>query len=312
MGWYGLATYAVDGNMRPALVLEDLLFDLEAVFRAQNSNAELPAWLASLNSIISGWDSTEKEVETLALVARSLVQDNKITPVENGVARLEAPYMPGRIFCTASNYIEHAKEMETVLAAKAESSPYVFMKANTAVIGPKQTIRIPPETEKPDWEVELGVVIGRGGRRITVDQAIDHIAGYTVINDISARDMNRRTDYPFKHDWFRGKSWDTFCPLGPWFVPKGCIDDPHNLKLQQTLNGELMQDGNTSELIFNAFEQIEYLASILTLQPGDVIATGTPAGVGMGQDLYLKPGDVLVASVEGVGAMENPVAAEEL
>ena len=184
------------------------------------------------------------------------------------------------------------------------------MKAATSVIGPEQTVLIPPETEKPDWEVELAVVIGKAGRRISVDKAIEHIAGYTIVNDVSARDMNRRSDYPFKHDWFRGKSWDTFCPMGPWFVPKSCISDLHNLKLGLSLNGEVKQDGNTSELIWNAFEQIAYLSSILTLQPGDVIATGTPAGVGMGQGQFLQPGDVMVASVEGIGSLRNPVAAE--
>ena len=226
--------------------------------------------------------------------------------------RLLAPFTPTRIFGAASNYIEHAAEMHTKLAEKADSSPYVFMKATTSVIGTGDTVLIPPETEKADWEVELGVVIGRGGRRIGVDRAIDHIAGYTIVNDVSARDLNRRSDFPFKHDWFRGKSWDTFCPLGPWFVPRECIADPHHLRLGMDINGKVMQDGNTSDMIFNAFEQIAYVSSLLTLQPGDVFATGTPAGVGMGMGVFLKPGDVMRAWIENIGEIENPVAAEQL
>ena len=234
----------------------------------------------------------------------------ELKPIDDGAARLVAPLNPPRIFGTASNYIEHAAEMQTVLAAKEESSPYIFLKASTSVIGTGQTVLIPPETEKPDWEVELGVVIGKHGRRIKKENALAHIAGYTIVNDVSARDMNQRTDYPFKHDWFRGKSWDTFCPMGPWFVPKSCINDLHQLPLKLKLNGKLMQDGNTSELIWNVFEQIEYLSSILTLEPGDVIMTGTPAGVGKGRGIFLKPGDVMECDIEGIGSIRNPVAAE--
>ena len=156
-------------------------------------------------------------------------------------------------------------------------------------------------------EPELAVVIGKPGRHIALEDALDYVAGYTVLNDVSARDLNRRTDYPFKHDWFRGKSFDTFGPLGPWLVPRACIAEPQNLRMRLTVNGETMQDGNTSEMIFSVAEQIHYLSSILTLQPGDVIATGTPTGVGMGRGIYLKPGDVMVASIDGIGSIENPL-----
>ena len=311
--WYALAAYnnGLHG-VRAALVFSNQLYDIEQSYIAVYGETDLPIWLQSVDAIVAAYAQHALELDALAELVKAKVDAGKLNPVADGLAKLLAPLKPSRIFGTASNYHEHAEEMQTVLAAKADSSPYIFMKASTSVIGPEQTVIIPPETEKPDWEVELAVVIGKAGRRISVDSAIDHIAGYTIVNDISARDMNRRSDYPFKHDWFRGKSWDTFCPMGPWFVPKSCIKDLHNLKLGLSLNGEVKQDGNTSELIWNAFEQIAYLSSILTLQPGDVIATGTPAGVGMGQGQFLQPGDVMVATVEGIGSLRNTVEAENL
>lgn len=304
--WYALANYDQDGRETPALVLADELYDFAAIARFAGSR-ELSAPL-SVDSIIR--ELPAAELDALASAVQVQVTAGELTPVPGGRERLLAPLHPPRIFGTASNYIEHAAEMNTVLAEKVDSSPYIFLKAATSVIGPGQNVVIPPETEKPDWEVELGVVIGRGGRRIRAENALEHIAGYTIVNDISARDLNRRSDYPFKHDWFRGKSWDTFCPMGPWFVPRSCIADLHRVKLGLKVNGETMQDGNTSELIWNVFEQIEYLSSILTLQTGDLIMTGTPAGVGMGRGVFLSPGDVIETSIEGIGTIRNPVVAE--
>jgi 2-keto-4-pentenoate hydratase/2-oxohepta-3-ene-1,7-dioic acid hydratase in catechol pathway len=179
------------------------------------------------------------------------------------------------------------------------------------VVGPGEAVILPRESQKVDWEVELGVVIGRPGRRIPVEAAHQHIAGYVIVNDISARDLTRRSDFPFSHDWFRGKSFDTFAPMGPWFVPRDCIDNLHDLRLTLSVNGETMQDGNTGEMIFDTYEQIAYLSTLLNLKPGDVIATGTPAGVGMGRGVFLKDGDTMVATVEGLGVLSNPVRAEE-
>lgn len=309
--WYALARYSESGEAASALVLEQQLYDLRAVWSAVNPDgASAPDWVGSVDLAVR--QCPGPELDDLARAAAQLVADGLLVPVAEGTDKLLAPLNPPRIFGTASNYIEHAAEMNTILAAKEDSSPYIFLKASTSVIGTGQTVMIPPETEKPDWEVELGVVIGKGGRRILKEDALEHIAGYTIVNDVSARDMNRRTDYPFKHDWFRGKSWDTFCPMGPWFVPRTCVGDLHDLPLRLTLNDEIKQDGNTSELIWNVFEQIEYLSSIVTLQPGDVIMTGTPAGVGMGQGLFLKPGDVMECEIEGIGSIRNPVAAEIL
>jgi 2,4-diketo-3-deoxy-L-fuconate hydrolase len=307
--WYALASYDRGGESRSAIVFEDELYDLsEAWPVVKSESSAAPQWLASVDRIVGQCPAAE--LDKLAATINLCVVAGELAPVPGGREKLLAPLAPPRIFGTASNYIEHAAEMNTILAAKIDSSPYIFLKASTSVIGTGQTVMIPPETEKPDWEVELGVVIGKGGRRIRAENALEHIAGYTIVNDVSARDMNRRTDYPFKHDWFRGKSWDTFCPMGPWYIPRSCIADLHQLKLGLKVNDEVMQDGNTSELIWNVFEQIEYLSSILTLQPGDLIMTGTPAGVGMGRGVFLQSGDVMEASIEGIGVIRNPVADE--
>ena len=184
------------------------------------------------------------------------------------------------------------------------------MKAETSAIGPGETVHIPPESNKVDWEVELGAIIGRTARRVPVRRALDYVAAYTVTNDVSARDLNTRTDFPFKFDWFQGKSHDTFAPIGPWIVPKSCIRDPQKLPLSLTVNDEMMQESDTGSMIFNVREQIAYLSSIVSLLPGDVLMTGTPAGVGAGRGIFLKPGDVMTASIGSIGTLGNPVAAE--
>jgi 2-keto-4-pentenoate hydratase/2-oxohepta-3-ene-1,7-dioic acid hydratase in catechol pathway len=201
--------------------------------------------------------------------------------------------------------------MGTVLAAKAQSKPYMFLKLQDTVIGPEDEIVKPPETEKLDWEVELGAVIGRQARRIGVDQALDCVAGYTVVNDVSARDLNTRSDYPFKFDWFQGKCWDSFAPLGPWITPAWLIPDPQALSLRLSVNGKVMQEDTTAHMIWTVREQISYLSQILTLRPGDVIATGTPTGVGMAHGVFLQHGDVVEAEVGGIGVLRNRVAAEK-
>lgn len=306
MIWHGLATYELNGAEQPGLVVDNTLYDLAQLARA--CQAEQPAGAASVGAMLDAWDLASPQLASLAEQAPGLAAQGRLTAVEG--AAYAIPYRPRRIFGVASNFYEHADEMGTELAARAESQPYVFMKAQTSAIPTKATVLMPPETEKLDWEVELGVVIGKTCRHVSVEDALSVIAGYTVFNDISARDLNRRTDYPFKHDWFRGKSFDTFGPMGPWLVPAGCIADPQNLRMTLSVNGEPMQDGNTSQMIFSVAEQIAYLSRILTLQPGDLIATGTPDGVGMGRGVYLKPGDTMLAWVEGIGAIENPVALE--
>ncbi|WP_432261801.1 fumarylacetoacetate hydrolase family protein [Cupriavidus sp. TMH.W2] len=309
MNWHGLATYQLGGVKRPGLVVNDTLYDLALLASACGLD---PARVTGgLDAMIADWAASAPLMAVMAQRAPQLAADGRLPGVD-GAATYAIPYQPRRIFGVASNFYEHADEMGTRLAARSESQPYAFMKAETSVIATGETVLMPPETARLDWEVELGVVIGKTCRHVSVADALSVVAGYTVFNDISARDLNRRTDYPFTHDWFRGKSFDTFGPMGPWLVPAGCIADPQNLRMTLTVNGESMQDGNTSQMIFSVAEQIAYLSRILTLQPGDLIATGTPDGVGMGRGVYLKPGDTMVAWVEGIGAIENAVALESL
>lgn len=262
----------------------------------------------SVTDIIGRWADLEARIDRLAVAADNGARQGNVTLIK--VPRTAVPFQPFRIFGAASNYIEHAAEMETKLAAKVDSTPFVFMKSQSSIIGPDEPVVLPPESQKIDWEVELGVVIGKAGRRIPEARALDHVAGYVVVNDISARDLTRRTDFPFSHDWFRGKSFDSFTPVGPWFVPKSCVPDLHRLRLTLSVNGEMMQDGTSGDMIFNTFEQIAYLSRLLELRPTDLLATGTPAGVGMARGIFLKPGDRMVAGIEHVGEIANPVIAE--
>lgn len=301
MSWYALATLE-NANGPAALVLPD-----GAVTLTDLPDAGDLAGL-SVTDIIRRWGELEARVDRLAVAADNGARQGRVALVKN--TRTAVPFQPFRIFGAASNYIEHAAEMETKLAAKADSTPFVFMKSQSSIIGPDEPVVLPPESQKVDWEVELGVVIGKAGRRIPEARALDHVAGYVVVNDISARDLTRRTDFPFSHDWFRGKSFDSFTPVGPWFVPKSCVPDLHRLRLTLSVNGEMMQNGTSADMIFNTFEQIAYLSRLLELRPTDLLATGTPAGVGMARGIFLKPGDRMVAGIEHVGTIANPVIAE--
>lgn len=304
MIWHALATYELSGRAAPALVLDGIAFELERLLAAHPSKP-LEAVLSDglLRSFVN-WTTIAPDLLELAeLVA---AERQALKPLGSH-AKLIEPFAPARIFAAASNFIEHANEMGTVLAAKTDSAPYVFMKASTSIIGPDAPIVLPPTSQQVDWEVELAAVIGQGGRNIPLSQALEHVAAYTIMNDISARDLTRRNDYPFKFDWFRGKSFDTFGPFGPWLVPASVVGNPQKLSMRLEVNGKTMQDDSTAAMIFTVAEQIAYVSSILTLQPGDVIATGTPNGVGMGTGTYLTNGDVVVATIERIGSLRNPV-----
>jgi len=247
------------------------------------------------------WDKARAWLEPILAGAGDLVRSAGVTPVGEGTSTLMAPYRPERIFCAASNYVEHANEMGTVLASKAESKPYMFLKLRNTVIGPNETVRMPPETKQLDWEVELAAVIGTRAHNVAVEDALDHVYGYTVANDVSARDLQQADG-----QWVRAKSLDTFCPLGDELVS---VDDPQDLKLITRVNGEVVQDSNTSEMIFGVAELISFCSHSFTLEAGDVILTGTPWGCGefMDPKRSLKDGDVVECEVEGVGVLRNPV-----
>lgn len=301
MTWFALATRSGADGPRPVMQAGDAFHDLHDAAAAHG----FAAVAGDVSAIIRDWDARR---EPLFALARAL----EGVSGEMEAPRLAAPFEPRRIFAAASNFIEHAEEMQTKLAAKADSEPYIFLKTIESVVGPDDMVVVPPQVSRPDWEVELGVVLGRAGKNVAVADAHEMIAGYTIVNDVSARDRTRRSDFPFSHDWFRGKSFDSFIPLGPVFVPRDCLGDPHDIRLGLKVNDVVMQDGNTSEMIFNIYEQIAYLSTILELRAGDLIASGTPAGVGMGRGVFLKDGDVMTAWVDGIGSLRNPVSAPHL
>lgn len=220
-------------------------------------------------------------------------------------AHLLAPLLnPPRIFCVGLNYRDHAVESKMEIP----KVPTIFLKLPSSVIGPGETVRIPSVTKQPDYEAEFAIVIGKGGRAISTAAWRDHIFGYTILNDVSARDIQLATS-----QWILGKSLDTFCPIGPAIVTADEISDPHSLEIRMTIGGEELQHSNTRELIFKAPELIAHISSVVALQPGDIISTGTPAGVGLGRkpQRWLRPGDVMTAEVEGLGQLTNPVEAAE-
>ncbi|MDC8785246.1 fumarylacetoacetate hydrolase family protein [Roseateles koreensis] len=307
MNWYAIASYDQGQGPQAALVLGDALYDAAAVAKACDMS-EHPLQ-SGTQAAVEQWSCSAPKIAAMAHALQMLVARGAIKPLSLGSYKLCAPYRPRRIFGAASNYYEHAKEMGTKLAARSESAPYVFMKADTSVIASEEDVVKPDNTVKLDWEIELGVVIGRECRNVSIEHALDVVAGYTVFNDISARDLNRRSDYPFTHDWFRGKSFDTFGPMGPWLVPRDCIENPQALRMRLSVNEQMMQDDSTSGMVFNIAEQIAYLSSMLTLRPGDLIATGTPTGVGMARGVFLQPGDVMIASIDGIGSIRNRVVA---
>ncbi len=210
---------------------------------------------------------------------------------------------PPKFICIGLNYRDHAAE------AKAEipKVPTVFAKFRNAVVGPDAPILLPRVSTKPDYEAEFAFVIGRGGRYIPASKAMEHVFGYTIVNDVSARDFQMATS-----QWTIGKTFDTFGPMGPWIVTKDEIADPHALDISLEIGGEFLQKSNTREMIFKIPELIEYLSQVMTLEPGDVVATGTPAGVGFARTprRWLKPGEEVIIRIEGIGELRNPVAAE--
>ncbi|HEX2980303.1 MAG TPA: fumarylacetoacetate hydrolase family protein [Anaerolineaceae bacterium] len=209
--------------------------------------------------------------------------------------RLLAPVVPGKIICVGRNYVEHAKELDNPVP----EIPLLFLKPPSAVIGPGQRIVLPPQSNQVDHEAELVAVIGRRGRWITPDRASQHVLGYTCGNDVTARDLQRRDG-----QWTRGKGFDTFCPLGPWIDTEF---DPTDALITCRVNDEMRQMGSTREMVFSVAQLIAYASSIMTLEPGDIIMTGTPAGVGP-----LEAGNTVEVSIEGLGDLRNPVVSEEI
>jgi len=251
-----------------------------------------------LHSVISGG------ADALDRVWRWLERGHEGETVDPGTTRLGPPIShPRKIICIGLNYRDHAAEAKMTLP----DVPTVFAKYPNTIVGHLHPIVLPKNSVKPDYEAELAVIVGKAGRHIPEANWREHVFGYTILNDVSARDFQLATS-----QWTMGKNFDTFAPMGPVIVTADEIEDPHRLAISLTLNDEVMQDSNTSNLVFGVPKLIAFLSSVMTLSPGDIISTGTPAGVGFARKppRWLLPGDQVVVHVEGIGRLVNPVVAE--
>ncbi len=279
-------TFKRDGLAEPGVLMNNQVVSLRG------------AGFATMLDVIAG-----------GIAARPRIEDWILKPDASSVvslmtARLLAPILrPPKIICVGLNYRDHAIESNMEIP----KVPTIFSKYSSAVIGPGDTIRLPRLSTKPDYEAELAVIIGKGGRYIPGDKWQEHVFGYTNLNDVSARDFQMATS-----QWMIGKTFDTFAPMGPAIVSADEIADPHNLDISLTINGETLQHSNTKHLIFRIPDLIEHLSSVFTLESGDVISTGTPSGVGFARKppRFLQAGDDVIVRVEGLGELRNPVAAE--
>lgn len=229
-----------------------------------------------------------------------LQQNANDCPLVKNEIRLGAPLVrPSKIVCVGLNYAKHARES----GMEIPKEPVIFFKATSAIVGPNDDVIIPKGSTKTDWEVELAVVIGAKASYVSEAEAMGHVAGYVLHNDYSEREYQLERS----GQWVKGKSSDTFAPLGPFLVTKDEVPDPHNLNLWLKLNGETMQDSNTSDFVFNIPKLISYISSFMTLLPGDIISTGTPSGVGLGLNppLYLKPGDIVELGIDQLGTSKQ-------
>lgn len=249
-----------------------------------------------------GEDYNERFFETDGLARlKKFIGENNLPEIPAGT-RLGSPLArPSKLVCIGLNYIEHAKETN----AAPPSEAVIFMKATSAIVGPNDDIIIPKNSKKTDWEVELAFVIGKKASYVEEADAMEYVAGYLMHNDVSEREFQIERG----GQWVKGKSCDTFAPMGPFFATKDEIADPHNLRLWLKLNGKTMQDGTTSNFIFNIPTVLSYTSRFMTLLPGDIISTGTPAGVGLGMkpNVYLKAGDVLELGIDGLGEARQKV-----
>jgi 2-keto-4-pentenoate hydratase/2-oxohepta-3-ene-1,7-dioic acid hydratase in catechol pathway len=239
--------------------------------------------------------------DTLEVIASGGAPELSANRLPVAAVKLHAPIAnPPRIFCIGLNYRDHATESNMELP----KFPVVFFKLAPSIIGPGDAIVLPAITEQPDYEAEFAVVIGEGGYQISASEALRHVYGYTIVNDVSARDIQFQTS-----QWSLAKSLPTFCPIGPAIVTTDEIADPHQLDIQLSIDGEVLQKSNTRELIFQVPQLIEYISAITPLLPGDIISTGTPAGVGLGRNpkRWLRAGETVTVSVEGLGKLTNSV-----
>ena len=305
---YKLLSYSSPKGPRAGVVVDDKVFDAAALTGQVR--------YATVLDILNDWRGAQKALRAAATKARG--KKTKLRPLSK--PKFLAPVLyPSALYCAGANYSDHMLEMANVQGITPEPdphslglSPWHFIKASRSVVPSDVRVKMPAYSHMLDWEAELTAVIGRPAKDVPLARALDYVAGYTVANDLSARDFTKRAKVsdtsPFKYDWVSQKSFDGACPVGPWIVPASEIPDPQNLAIKLWVNDVLKQDSHTSKMIFTLAEQIAHLSTRMTLYPGDLILTGTPAGVGMGRREFLKSGDVVKVWVEGIGTLTNTMA----
>ena len=284
-----------DGVARFGALVDRGVLDLQAGARTSGASAES---FTDISSFL--WAG-----EPALIQARKIIEQapqSAFAPLPKVALRAPIPH-PGKIIAVGLNYRDHSIESG---AKQLPKTPILFAKFNTSISGPGDAVVIPPGDSQVDYEAEMAVVIGRKGKAIAASNALHYVAGYMPLNDVSARTWQFADK-----QWVRGKSCDTFCPIGPYLTTRGDIPDPHALSISARVNGTTLQDSNTSKMIFRVPELIEFISESITLEPGDIIATGTPEGVGVFRTppIFLKPGDVVEVEIQNLGVLRNPVVA---
>lgn len=282
-----LVTFSLSGQSRLGVLRAD-----GAIADVSRADSGIPA---DMREFLAGGEALRQRAESVAGgIAAEYVLDTQTAHIGPPIPH------PDKILCIGVNYKDHIEETNS----ETPEHPVVFSKYSNTIIGPGDAIHLPAISEMVDYEAEFAVVMGRTARNVAKADALDYVGGYTILNDVSARDFQKRTS-----QWTIGKSFDTFAPIGPVLVTPDEIPDPHTLDIKLRLNGVEMQSSNTAQLLFNVNALIEDITAAITLQPGDIISTGTPGGVGMARDpqVLLKPGDEIEVEVEGIGVLRNPV-----
>jgi 2,4-diketo-3-deoxy-L-fuconate hydrolase len=320
---FKLGTFAKpNGGPFAAIVLGESVIDLSKAHAAYGASRRGSA-LSATDSILGLLESWDANFAVLQEIVAFLEKEGH-RPDATDLASLRAlpPVIrPGKMFYAAQNFQEHVDEMiragmtpasgPKFTGEKATTRPYLFLKAPSCLAGAYDEIAIPLGMKKIDWEAEIALAIGKRGKRIKAERALEHVAGFMTTNDVSCRDLQIRPDRPgLRSDWLGGKSHDNFAPMGPFLMPRAFVPNHMNLFIRLTVNGEVKQDGNTSQFIFTPEEQIEYASHILTIETGDVFSCGTCGGVGQGTNTFLAPGDVMETEVESLGRMRNRLVAE--
>ena len=311
---YTLGTFARGNRTFVAVIIKGVAVDL--------SKAD-PSLPTEMKALLERYDTLRPK---LASIAASAAKSRPAYAYDVTSLKTLPPVLPQNILNAAVNYVEHAQEMQgrspNDMVAPADApkaipgiwerkpddrrhNPYVFSKPVGAVIADGETIRIPAGRERVDWECELAVVIGKAASAVPVERAMEYVVGYTLQNDVS--DRGGRGDNRHGSDWFIGKGHDTFAPLGPHIVPKEFVPDPQKLGITFTLSGKVMQDSSTDRMTHTVAEMVSFVTHVLTLKPGDIISTGSPAGVGAARNVFMKPGDTAVCRIERIGTLTNPV-----